>query len=275
MYNKRQQAILAYLAKHEEASNADLMEAAGSCSVMTQWRDLKELEEDGKIFRYRGGASLIQDGTTGDGREINFNRRIRQNTGAKESIAQIAASLITPDRSYYLDAGSTIFTLTRFLRDGNYYFVTSAANTAAELAQRMHCEVTLLGGQVNMNTLSCSGEMAEHFLARLSIDIAVMASSGYVLGSSFTSGQLAEASLKKKVIEKAGLTIMLMDSGKLTRRHPFTFASLSDIDLVICDEDIPEAFREECRENGIPCFVPGDGMKPEERLAVLDNLLSR
>ena len=66
MYNKRQQAILAYLAKHEEASNADLMEAAGSCSVMTQWRDLKELEEDGKIFRYRGGARVHQpDGRPG------------------------------------------------------------------------------------------------------------------------------------------------------------------------------------------------------------------
>ena len=275
MLNRRQQAILAYINEHGEAKNTELTDLIGNCSAMTLWRDLSLLEAEGRIIRYRGGAAAVQTDTDGQGQEINFVRRIRQNTGAKETVANLAAEFILPDQSYYLDAGSTIFTLLHHLRKGNYNFITSAANIAAELATHTNYDVTMLGGQLNSNTISVSGPQAERMLDEMNIDIAVMATSGFSTGSAFTSGRLAEAELKKHVIEKAAFTIMLLDHGKIAKRHPFTFAHLEDVNLLIGDAQIPEDFRAQCSACGIPLFTPDDGTTPEERMAVFTELMAR
>ena len=273
MLNKRQQTILSFIIEHGEAKNSQLQELIGDCSSMTLWRDLEKLEEEGKIVRFRGGAQAASEREDGQGQEINFVRRARQNTGEKESIAMIAADLLMPDQSYFLDAGSTAFTLLRYLHPGNYNFITSAANIAAELAKHPNYDVTMLGGQLNANTLSCSGPQAERMLQEINIDIAVMASSGYSSGSAFTSGRLTEAELKKHVVRKAFFTIMLLDHSKLAKRHPFTFATLDDVDIVIGDASLPREFREACSLHGAQFFSADDGFSPEERIRILQELL--
>ncbi|MBQ6469011.1 MAG: DeoR/GlpR transcriptional regulator [Lachnospiraceae bacterium] len=273
MLNKRQQTILDFINEHGEARNSQLQELIGDCSSMTLWRDLEKLEADGKIVRFRGGAQAGPEREDGQGQEINFLRRARQNTGEKESIALIAADLMQPDQSFFLDAGSTTFTLLRYIHQGNYNFITSAANIASELARHPGYDVTMLGGQLNPNTLSCSGPMAERMLQEINIDIAVMASSGYSPGSAFTSGRLSEAELKKLVIRKAFFTIMLLDHSKLSKRHPFTFATLDDVDIVIGDSSLPAEFREACALHKVQLFTSDDGLSSEERKQILLSLL--
>ena len=274
MLNKRQQSILAFINEQGEARNSDLLELCGDCSSMTLWRDLTALEREGLIIRFRGGAASTSSTPDGGGREINFIRRIKQNTAEKDDVATIAAELIISDQSYYLDAGSTIFTLLSHIRPGSYNFITSATNIAAELASHPNFDVTMLGGQVNSNTLSCSGPQAEAMLSAINIDIAVMATSGYTSGTGFTSGKLAEAEVKKKVIEKSVFTIMLLDHDKLRRRHPFTFASLSDVDIVIGDAALPEEFGKLCKETGTTLFTPNDGLTADGRRAIMSDLLN-
>ena len=82
-------------------------------------------------------------------------------------------------------------------------------------------------------TLSCSGPQAEQMLDGMNIDVAIMAASGYSFNGGFTSGSLQEAQLKQRVIRKAACTMMLMDCGKIGRSHPFTFASLDDVDVLV------------------------------------------
>ena len=132
----------------------------------------------------------------------------------------------------------------------------------------------MLGGQLNSNTLSCSGPQAERMLEEINIDIAVMATSGYSTSSSFTSGRLSEAELKKQVIKKAAFTIMLLDHGKLQRRHPFTFATLKDIDILIGDAGLPEDFKELCEAENVQLFTPDDGLSADEREKIFERLLA-
>ncbi|MCF0146604.1 MAG: DeoR/GlpR transcriptional regulator, partial [Eubacterium sp.] len=178
MINKRQQLILNYINEKGEVRNSELQEMVGDYSAMTLWRDLTKLENEGRIIRYRGGAVSASLASDGPDMEINFIRRIRQNTDAKEQIAAIAADFLRPDHTCFLDAGTTVFTLVSRLSPGNYNFITSAVNTAAELAKRPNCDVTQLGGQLNANTVSCSGPQAERMLEEINIDIAIMATSG-------------------------------------------------------------------------------------------------
>lgn len=271
MLNERQMAILAYVTEHGEAKNAELLSLIGDYSMMTLWRDLAKLEQEGQIARIRGGALAIQSGATGQ--EANFIYRAKQNTSAKEEIARIATSLIHPNHAYYLDAGSTLFTLIRYLQEGNYTIITSATNIASEIARQNNFNITLLGGQVNGSTLSCSGPQAEQMLGGMNIDVAVMATSGYSLNGGFTSGCLPEAQLKQQVIRKSAFTMMLMDYGKIARSHPFTFATLDDIDVLVGDSQLPRDFIQTAESHSVRVFTPYDGLTPEERDNICKELL--
>ncbi|BAK99899.1 putative DeoR family transcriptional regulator [Oscillibacter valericigenes Sjm18-20] len=274
MLNERQSVILSYITEHVEARNSDLLPLIGSCSPMTLWRDLDKLEKEGSIVRVRGGAMLSQRPKIA-GLESAFSERIHQNTVAKERIAKIAAALFRSNHAYYLDAGSTVAALTRRLKAGNYTILTSAANIAAELALSTRFNVTLLGGQVSPNTLSCSGPQAESMLDGMNIDVAVMATSGYSVNSGFTVGSLQEAQLKQKIIQKAAFSVMLLDAGKIGKNHPFTFASLADIGVLICDQAPSADVLKAAVAAKTQIFTPEDQLSPEQRESVYQCLLQR
>jgi DeoR/GlpR family transcriptional regulator of sugar metabolism len=220
---------------------------------MTLWRDLNRLEQEGYIRRTRGGAISVQ--RLQPGSEGLYSQRALTNTRAKDVIAKAALEYIKPSRSVFFDAGSTIMSLAKLLPDEHFTIITSGANIAAELSQHSLFNVTLIGGQISGNTLSCSGPQAEAFLDAINIETAVMATSGYSVTNGFTSGIFSEQRLKKKVIEKAQQVIMLTDSSKLDRSLPYTFAEMKDIDILIVDFVLPEAVRAEADKYGVRVAV--------------------
>ena len=113
----------------------------------------------------------------------------------------------------------------------------------------------LTGGQISENTLSCSGAQAEAFISSINIDLALMSPSGFSLRTGFTSGSQSESLLKGTVISKAAKVVMLMDNSKIGRSLPFTFAHLSDIDMLICDAPLPPEIASEIKAQGIECII--------------------
>ena len=73
MLNERQMSILTYITEHGEAKNTALQSLIGDCSMMTLWRDLTKLEQEGRIIRVRGGAIAAQSPMAGQ--EANFTCR--------------------------------------------------------------------------------------------------------------------------------------------------------------------------------------------------------
>ncbi|MDO4488637.1 MAG: DeoR/GlpR family DNA-binding transcription regulator [Eubacteriales bacterium] len=264
--NERQKKLLEYLIDKGEAKNKELLKLSGDYTNMTLWRDLEKLEAEGLIKRIWGGAMIIDD--TPSEREHNFNFRIRQNTAAKEEISKIAADLIKPSRSYYFDAGSTIYTMTRFLPDERYTVITSAANVAVELAHRSKCSVTLLGGQLDAVTLSCSGSQSLDMLSDLNVEVAIMATSGYTSHTGFTCGSLNESQLKKSVINKSRVTIMLLDNDKVGNNLPYTFSRLGNIDALITDI-VTDELVFDCERQNVKLFYPGDGLTSAKRKSMI------
>lgn len=68
----------------------------------------------------------------------------------------------------------------------------------------------------------------------------MLSTTGYSEKGGFSVGSYTECMLKRKVIQKAGRVILLMDRSKLGRTLPFTFAELEDIDVFICDGPLPQ-----------------------------------
>ncbi|MEG1524601.1 MAG: DeoR/GlpR family DNA-binding transcription regulator [Clostridia bacterium] len=242
-----------FIRSHGEVSIGELQSFYSNYSAMTLWRDLKLLEEQGCIRRVHGGAiSMLNAAPQIEG---VYSKRARERILEKTSISKAALAFITPGHAVYLDAGSTLMSVANLMGSERYTVVTSGANIAIELSQRHTCDVLLTGGQISENTLSCSGEQAESFINSINIDVALMATSGFSLASGFTSGSHSESVLKKNVIQKAAKTVMLMDASKVNRSLPFTFATLSDVDVLICDDKLPKDILSEAKRQNVTCIV--------------------
>lgn len=270
MLNERQTKILEFIARNGEVKNAEIKAMYPDYSDMTIWRDLEKIESEGHIRRIWGGAAYA--GHTPKQREHNFNFRMKQSTAAKEEISKIASAVIKTGRSYFFDAGSTIYTMTGFLPDERYTIITSAANVAVELAHRANCSVTLLGGQLDPVTLSCSGTQSLDMLEDLNVEVAIMATSGYSAYSGFTCGSINESQLKKRIINKSRLTVMLLDHDKVGTNLPYTFSTLGNIDILITDSRSQELLKD-AESHNVTVFYPGDGLTPAERASLCEKKL--
>ena len=143
----------------------------------------------------------------------------------------------------FLDSGSTMLQFIKVLPDDNYYIITTDPNIALEAVHKSKTTVTLVGGNLNRNTLSASGVHSMDFVNSVNIDIAFMSASGFNAQTGFTSGAFSECELKSAVMEKARTRVMLLDSSKVQKRMPFTFARMSDIDVLISDDGLDKETR--------------------------------
>ena len=243
MINERIAKVRDFIQSRGEVSVSELQSLYEGYSSMTIWRDLKQLEEQGYIRRVHGGVISMQ--TAALQIEGVYSKRARENTRQKIAIAN----------AVYLDAGSTLMTVANHINNDRYTIVTSGANIAIELSQRHTCDVLLTGGQISENTLSCSGAQAELFISSINIDLALMSPSGFSLRNGFTSGSQSESMLKRAVIAKAAKVVMLMDASKLGRSLPFTFATLADIDMLICDSPLPADVAAEVKAHGVDFII--------------------
>jgi len=247
--NERQQKIQRMISDTGEVKLSELESLFPDISTMTIRRDLEKLESLGEIVRTRSGAKSIA--YLARLSEAQFSERESENIAEKNSIAQIAYQYVKQESSIFLDTGTTVTGLARLLKNDKLFIITAAPNIALECAKNQDNTVFMTGGQLSRGNLSLSGVNALSFLEHINIDIAFMASSGFTFNNGFTCGSYDECQIKKRVIEKAAKVIMLMDSSKLGRNMPFTFAGLNEIGVLITDSKILKDDLKRIQKSGV------------------------
>ena len=249
MGKNRLEVIKRLLSETGEISLSQLENIFPDCSTMTLRRDLIRLENEGIAKRIRGGAVLASRLFSHS--EDVYCQRARENVGGKNIIAEKAVKFLSPQNAYYIDAGSTAMFFAKAIPDDYYTFVTSGANIALELINKTKPSVTLVGGQMNYNTLSLSGSQSIEFMRNVNIDTAFIATSGFTLENGFSGGTLAESELKHAIIQKARRTIIMMDFQKIGKSMLYTFARLEDIDVLITDVPLPAQIQAAAEQAGV------------------------
>ena len=234
--NERQEKIKEFIDENGEAKLCELEKMFPDFSSMTIRRDLEKLETLGEVIRTRSGVKSIAHLSRLN--EALYSERAKENIAEKASIARIAHKLIKQRNSVFLDTGTTVTELARLLKTDKLFIITAAPNIALECIKNSEISVFMVGGKLSSGNLSVSGVNAVSFLDEINIDIAIMATSGVTKQNGFTCGNYDESQLKRRAIEKASKVIMLMDSSKYGKSLPFTFAELSDIDILVTDEKI-------------------------------------
>jgi DeoR/GlpR family transcriptional regulator of sugar metabolism len=247
--NSRTDEIRRYIDINGEAKVKELENMFPEISAMTIRRDLSYLEGMGYIVRTRGGAKSIRHLSKSS--EVIYSLRAVTNVDAKEKIAQKAVGFVEEGHSIFIDSGTTMMYFARSIPDTGLSILTSGPNIGLELIKKGSPSVMIIGGQLNRNTLSISGPSSQLFLNDVNIDIAFMAASGFSLEYGFTSGDFFECALKKEIIKKARKVILLMDTSKLNMNMTYTFASLKDIDVFICESALPDDIMMAAQKNGV------------------------
>lgn len=242
----RQDRIKEYIEEKNVVTIKQLQELFPEVSLMTIHRDLDVLEAAGAVVKFRGGARSVR--YAGD---PEFNVRMRDNNSGKLLIARKAMELIQPHSSIFLDASTTNLMLARALPDISMNIFTTAPNIALELCKLQKPSITQCCGNLNRKTMSLSGQNTLDMLERINIDIAFVGVSGCSAEAGFTCGTEGDMAVKAMVLRKARKKVILCDKEKFSRLMPYTFARVSDVDYLICDEDVPEAIVSEAKTNNV------------------------
>lgn len=217
-------------------------------SSMTLRRDIEYLEKHGEAIKVRGGARSMKFITTS--MEDSYTKRLRENTREKEMIAQRAARMIETGRSVFLDSGTTMLALARNLPDERVNIVTTSPNVALELIKKSKPVVNIIGGMLNRDNVSVVGSQAAEYVAGINVDTAFIVPSGISIDG-ITCGNYSECELKKAVIEKARQVVVVVNLSKVDKLLPYTVCGFEDIDMIISDQVLPEALREQCKKNRV------------------------
>jgi DeoR/GlpR family transcriptional regulator of sugar metabolism len=230
-------------------------EAAAALDVSegTVRNDLNALEDQGLLTRVHGGAVLNQQDQF---KNNSFVRRSRQNAAAKMAIAREAAALVMDGDSLLLDASSTAYYFAQALSKRlRLRVMTNGFEVAGELAQNTTNTVILIGGIVNNDSCSVTGLLSEHIIEELHIQKAFLSCSGFSLECGMTEVHLAEAQLKRKVIESSQELFALVDSSKFGKEDLTSFARPEKIRRLFTDQHLPSDWIERLRQAGIPLTI--------------------
>lgn len=246
MNTLRQTRIKEYIEHKSVATIKELQALFPEVSLMTIHRDLDALERSGAVIKVRGGAKAVHH--TAD---LGFDIRLEENIDGKIAIAQKAMQLIQPHSSIFLDAGTTSLMLARNLPDMSLNIITTGPNVAIELCHLNNPTVTLCCGTINRKNQALSGKNTLEMLEKINIDTAFIGVSGCAAESGFTCGTEADMLVKQLVIQKARTSVILCDQTKFSRLMPYTFASFSDVNYLVCDSAMPESIANAAAQSGL------------------------
>lgn len=239
----RRNAIVDLINENGTVSFSQLKDAFPNVSEMTLRTDLKLLDEARRILRIHGGAKSVQ---VLIGTDDFLNRKSVRNIPQKQKIAEKALALLRPDTTVYVDSGSTTTMFARQFPDQSNLIYTTGLSCATELANLSRPTVMLPGGLLNRYSQSVYGISAVKELERVNFKQTFLGVTSYDSSAGFTCGSYDEAVLKQTAIRQSEQTIVLMDSSKLGEKSTFCICGLAEVDIVVSDGKLPEAFLEEC-----------------------------
>ncbi|MFZ0281179.1 MAG: DeoR/GlpR family DNA-binding transcription regulator [Bacteroidales bacterium] len=247
----RKKLILQMLDKNEAIT---IKEIVNKCKIseITARRDLISLEQRGIIKRTHGGAIL----TSGLPDLFGFDIKAIENREQKIEICKNAASFIEENDTIYMDCGTTVYFLARFItRYKNLRVITNSLPVVSELMPYPQIKLYLIGGELDNSRKALYGQMTENLIARYKADKAFIGAGGVSLEHGLSSVDEKEASITIKMAQAAKKVYLLCDSSKVENDSYFTYSSLSLVSYFITDKGLDRNFLELYKNKGLNMIV--------------------
>ena len=243
---ERRNQILAALTEKGSVQVAHLANKFG-ISEVTIRNDLRELETQGLLIRFHGGATNQinnwaltgkPNGNNDSLNEIKLEDRTLLSADAKTRIANAAARLVSTGNSVIIDSGSTTLKIAQQLADAADLIVVTNNLPAAEvLSINQHITLVLCGGTFRHKTRSFHGMHAESVLKGIVADYLFIGADGIDIEKGITTFNEGYA-ISKVMARAAKKVVAVLDSTKFGRIGFNPVLPISDIDVLITDDGI-------------------------------------
>ena len=229
---ERRQKIVDLVNQQGEISFNVLKERFPNVSEVTLRKDLRRLDEDQLLIRVYGGAKSI---STAFNHMDNYYVRFTKNVEDKELIAKKMVKLVKPYDSFYLAAGSTCGTIAKNLPNIPLKVFTDGLECAINLAKLKNIEVTVLGGEMEPDTMRSVGPKVLSEVEQLRLDYAFCGTVSYSVGYGFGCPSTHTYMLMQLLRKRANKIVMVMDSSKVNCVRTVRNTPEQDVDIVVSD----------------------------------------
>jgi len=223
---ERQQLILLSLNQKGAVKVSDLVTQLNT-SESTIRRDLVQLEDMNYLRRVHGGAVSVQSKVI----ERSYKDKQMQNNNQKDLIAKSATELISDGDSIYLDSGTSIYEMIKYLKNKKVLVVTNGiSHVEALIDHEIPC--ILLGGKVKPMTKAVIGHATLKALENYRFDKCFLGTNGVHLTYGFTTPDPEEAYIKERAMMLAKETFILADDSKFGEVTFTKFADLNQVQII-------------------------------------------
>lgn len=235
MKNSRQQEILRQLAACD-GMTTDALAASLTVSKETIRRDLKQLQQQGKIVRHHGRARAI-DPEQRDGGEP-FGARLKSHYADKADIARHALDWVSEGMTLALDASSTCFHLARQLPDIALTVFTNSLPICHEMAKRERVTLICSGGTLERKYRCYVNPALVTQLKSLEIDLFIFSCEGVDEQGVMWDPAPHNAGFKTQLLSRASQSLLLIDKSKFQRSSEVKIGDLSQVTQIITDAQL-------------------------------------
>jgi len=247
---ERQRQILELLRASGSLRTTETAKSLGVTDETVR-KDFELLERRGELKRIHGGASMLEQVRV----DLSFQERQAVMRAEKQAIARLAASRIQPNETIFMDASSTVLTLTEFLPDLPLTILTNALNVLTALSDRPNLDLMCTGGLFDAKSRSFIGLTAEKSLQRYNIHRMFLSGSGLHPARGVSESNARQAAFKERVVANAEDVVFMADHSKLGRKASFFFAECRDLSCVITDQAVDSDIREELEKQGVEVLI--------------------
>ncbi len=200
-------------------------------SEMTVRRDLSEMEKDGFLRRYRGGAVLkINSG------EMPISQRFLLDKDEKEELCERCERFLHDGMTVFIDSSSTCQYLIPHIR--KFKNITMVTNSVKALltAGNMHIPCILIGGEYYEHDMCLVGSVAEEHARSLNVDAAFFTTAAYSEDGIISDFDVRQTMIRKILMKNSKQNIFLFESYKLNKKCLYTLCHRDDATAVIVSE---------------------------------------
>jgi DeoR/GlpR family transcriptional regulator of sugar metabolism len=201
-------------------------------------RDLRALAAEGRCRRVYGGALPITPAST------PMASRIDKALEQKSALARATLPLIQQGELLFLDSGSTNLALVDLLpEETDLTVATNSVDIAAAVLRRSDIHLVVIGGSVHPTVGGCVDASAVQKVAQMNIDRCFIGSCAISPKSGVSAFDLADATFKRAVLASSEHSVVLALTEKFDTRAPYKVATISEIECVVVEYDLPRAKR--------------------------------
>lgn len=258
MLEKQRHKLLLDILDEQQFASVSNLSNQLNASEATIRRDITKLSKQGQLRKIRGGAEALKSSESPVRRPhlsgSAFLASKEQRADIKRLIAQEAVKLCQDGEFIIINGGSSTYMMKEFLADRYLNVLTNSFVLAQDLAEISDNQITLPGGELYRKQGIVLSAFENDTIQYYHASKMFMGTPGIGEFGVMESDPLL-IQTEQKLKKQASQLIVLADSSKLGKRSNFILCPLSEVDILITDNEADPELVAHFKSEGIQVIL--------------------